>query len=57
MTDRIAVVIGGGPVRAANRAILVTPRTTRMIWRLNRLAPGLVLRQATRFVDGQRRPG
>jgi NAD(P)-dependent dehydrogenase (short-subunit alcohol dehydrogenase family) len=39
---------------ARNRAMLVTPATTRWIWRLNRLAPGLVLRQATEFVNRQR---
>jgi NAD(P)-dependent dehydrogenase (short-subunit alcohol dehydrogenase family) len=40
---------------AAGKALLVTPRPTRLAWRVSRWAPGLTLRSATRFVDRQRR--
>lgn len=40
---------------AANRAMLVTPRTARVAWRLGRYFPGLVQRSSARFVEKQRR--
>ena len=40
---------------AENRAMLVTPRTARLQWRLGRFFPGLVQRSSIRFVAMQRR--
>ena len=40
---------------AANRAILVAPRSTRLTWRFNRLAPGLMQRSSISFVARQRK--
>ena len=40
---------------AENRAMLVTPRTARIAWRLGRFFPGFVQRSSTRFVAKQRR--
>ncbi|CAI9399405.1 SDR family NAD(P)-dependent oxidoreductase [Nocardioides sp. T2.26MG-1] len=40
---------------AENRAMLVTPRTARIQWRLGRFFPGLVQRASIRFVAKQRR--
>lgn len=40
---------------AADRALLVTPRTARIAWRLGRLFPGFVQRSSIRFVAKQRR--
>lgn len=39
---------------AANRGLLVTPRTARIAWRIGRLAPSLVQRMSIRFVAKQR---
>jgi hypothetical protein len=39
---------------AANRGLLVTPRTARIAWRIGRLAPRLVQRMSIRFVAKQR---
>lgn len=46
-TDVLAAV-------ARNRAMLVTPRTARLAWRLGRLSPRLVERGARTFVEKQR---
>ena len=40
---------------AEDRAMLVTPRTARIAWRIGRLAPGFTQRASTRFVAKQRR--
>ena len=40
---------------AENRAMLVTPRTARIQWRLGRLFPGFIQRSSIRFVAKQRR--
>lgn len=40
---------------AEDRAMLVTPRTARIAWRLGRLFPGFVQRSSIRFVAKQRR--
>jgi NAD(P)-dependent dehydrogenase (short-subunit alcohol dehydrogenase family) len=40
---------------AGNRAMLVTPRVSRIAWRLGRLSPALVQRSSIRFVAKQRR--
>jgi NAD(P)-dependent dehydrogenase (short-subunit alcohol dehydrogenase family) len=40
---------------AGDRAMLVTPRTARIAWRIGRLAPGFTQRASTRFVAKQRR--
>jgi NADP-dependent 3-hydroxy acid dehydrogenase YdfG len=40
---------------AANRAMVVTPRTARIAWRIGRLSPRFVQWSATRFVRRQRR--
>ena len=40
---------------AADRAMLVTPRTARIAWRLGRWAPGFVQKQSISFVAKQRR--
>ncbi len=40
---------------AENRAMLVTPRTARIQWRLGRFFPGLIQRSSIRFVAKQRR--
>ena len=40
---------------AADRAMLVTPRQARIVWRLNRLLPGFVQTQSIGFVAKQRR--
>jgi NAD(P)-dependent dehydrogenase (short-subunit alcohol dehydrogenase family) len=40
---------------AADRAMLVTPRTARIQWRLGRLFPGFIQRSSVRFVAKQRR--
>ncbi len=40
---------------AGDRAMLVTPRTARIAWRLGRFFPGFVQRSSTRFVAKQRR--
>lgn len=39
---------------AANRGLLVTPRTARIAWRIGRLAPRFVQRMSIRFVARQR---
>ncbi|MSZ75784.1 MAG: SDR family NAD(P)-dependent oxidoreductase [Actinobacteria bacterium] len=39
---------------AADRAMLVTPRTARIAWRIGRFAPGFTQRASIRFVDKQR---
>ena len=38
-----------------NKAILVAPRSTRLAWRLNRLAPGFMQRASVSFVARQRK--
>ena len=38
-----------------DRALLVTPRSARMIWRVGRWAPGFTQRASVRFVAKQRR--
>lgn len=40
---------------AENRAMLVTPRTARIQWRLGRYFPGFIQRSSIRFVAKQRR--
>jgi hypothetical protein len=40
---------------AADRAMLVTPRSARIQWRVGRLSPRLVQSAAVRFVAKQRR--
>jgi NAD(P)-dependent dehydrogenase (short-subunit alcohol dehydrogenase family) len=40
---------------AANRPLLVTPRTARIAWRIGRAAPGFVASSSIRFVAKQRR--
>jgi NAD(P)-dependent dehydrogenase (short-subunit alcohol dehydrogenase family) len=40
---------------AADRAMLVTPRQARIVWRLQRLFPGFVQKQSIGFVAKQRR--
>ena len=40
---------------AEDDAMLVTPRTARIAWRLGRIAPGFVQRSSIRFVAKQRR--
>lgn len=40
---------------AEDRAMLVTPRTARIAWRIGRLAPGFTQRASIRFVAKQRR--
>ncbi|ORI24939.1 SDR family oxidoreductase [Rhodococcus sp. 1168] len=40
---------------AGNKAILVTPRSARLAWRFNRLAPGLMQRSSILFVARQRK--
>lgn len=40
---------------SGNRAMLVTPRVSRIAWRLGRLSPALVQRSSIRFVAKQRR--
>lgn len=40
---------------AGNKAILVTPRSTRLAWRFNRLVPGLMQRTSISFVARQRK--
>ena len=39
---------------ADNRAMLVTPRQARLLWRLGRLSPALVQRSSIRFIERQR---
>jgi NAD(P)-dependent dehydrogenase (short-subunit alcohol dehydrogenase family) len=39
----------------ANKAMLVTPLSSRFTWRLGRIAPGLIQRASIRFIDKQRR--
>ncbi len=40
---------------AANKPLLVTPRTARIAWRIGRLSPSFVARSSIRFVDKQRK--
>lgn len=40
---------------AANRAMVIEPRSARVAWRFSRLAPGLLWRSTTSFVARQRR--
>jgi NAD(P)-dependent dehydrogenase (short-subunit alcohol dehydrogenase family) len=40
---------------SAGDAMLVTPRSARIVWRIGRLSPALVQRSSIRFVDRQRR--
>lgn len=39
---------------AANKALVVAPRSTRLAWRFNRLAPGLMQRSSISFIARQR---
>jgi len=40
---------------ADDKALLVTPRTARIAWRIGRLSPGFVSRSSVRFVAKQRK--
>lgn len=49
LADQVLAAVAG------NKAILVAPRSTRLAWRVNRLAPGLMQRASISFVARQRK--